>query len=118
MCGRATARAARALSLFAAVIVAPAARGDSRHGAVSVAVDARSVQPGELVVLTIDAPATARLRVDAFDRAIPAFRTDAAWRALVGIDLDVKPGAYAVSIAAGASSRAWSCGRRRFARGG
>jgi murein DD-endopeptidase MepM/ murein hydrolase activator NlpD len=60
------------------------------------------MQPGELVVLTIDAPVAADLvTVTAFGRAIPAARVDAhSWRALVGLDLEVKPGAYTALVTA------------------
>lgn len=65
---------------------------------------ARAVQPGELVVLTIAAPAeTTSVRITAFAHEIvPLAMAPGRWRALVGIDLDVKPGTYRVSIDAGA----------------
>jgi len=44
------------------------------------------------------------VQIRAFDRDVPAFRTgDRTWEALVGIDLDVHPGRYAVSVTAGAA---------------
>ena len=63
---------------------------------------ARALQPGELVVLTLTPPAGAdRLRVSAFGRTIPAIEAEpSAWRALIGIDLDVAPGKHSVSITA------------------
>lgn len=73
-------------------------------GAQSTAIDinaaARSMQPGEVVRLTITAPAGVEtLLVSAFDRPFPAFRVrPGTWQALVGIDLDVAPGTHAVSI--------------------
>jgi murein DD-endopeptidase MepM/ murein hydrolase activator NlpD len=72
--------------------------------ALVVVTHARALQPGELVVVDIAAPAAADdVRVRAFDQDVSAFRLDAAhWRALVGIDLDVKPGAYALTATAGA----------------
>jgi murein DD-endopeptidase MepM/ murein hydrolase activator NlpD len=85
---------AAALVLVAAPAAAPS---------LSVVETARSIQPGEVVVLTVTstAPVTA-LRVRAFDRAIEAFRVDdRVWRALIGIDLDVKPGPHVVTIDAG-----------------
>jgi murein DD-endopeptidase MepM/ murein hydrolase activator NlpD len=62
----------------------------------------RAMQPGELVVLTIDVPASAKaVAVTAFGRAIPAAQLDVQqWRALVGLDLDLKPGSYAVVVTA------------------
>jgi murein DD-endopeptidase MepM/ murein hydrolase activator NlpD len=61
---------------------------------------ARSVRPGELVVLTVALPEPAQtVRVRTFDRDIPAFQLDSnTWQALVGIDLDVRPGRYFASI--------------------
>jgi murein DD-endopeptidase MepM/ murein hydrolase activator NlpD len=60
----------------------------------------RSLQPGELVVLSITVPeASGRIRVRAFDRDAAVYPDgDRAWRALVGIDLDVKPGTYPVTV--------------------
>src|SRR5262245_2574569 len=72
---------------------------------IDISVHARSIRPGELAVLTI-VPATGSdsVQVRAFDRDIPAFRTgDRSWEALVGIDLDVPPGKYAVTVTAGAA---------------
>src|SRR4051812_37276420 len=67
---------------------------------IQIVARSRSIQPGELVVLSITPaePAT-RVRVRAFDHDIVAARDgDRAWRALVGIDLDVKPGLYVVRV--------------------
>jgi Peptidase family M23 len=72
-----------------------------------IAARSRAMQPGELVVVTM----TTGERVDhmtvrAFDRDIPAFRVDdRTWRALVGIDLDVKPGTYAVTATTAGHAR-------------
>jgi murein DD-endopeptidase MepM/ murein hydrolase activator NlpD len=72
----------------------------------SIAISARSrtLQPGELVVLSIAVPArTDHVRVRAFHRDVAAYRAgDSTWTALVGIDLDVKPGTYAVTAGADA----------------
>jgi murein DD-endopeptidase MepM/ murein hydrolase activator NlpD len=63
--------------------------------------DARSFQPGELVVLTIEG-ATSPPKVRAFGHAVPVARVrDSAWRALIGIDLDVTPGRYDVAVDTG-----------------
>ena len=68
---------------------------------------ARALQPGELVVLTIVSDtALSRIEVKAFDRSQrvqalpPTPALPHAWVALVGIDLDVRPGPYAVSVTA------------------
>ena len=68
---------------------------------------ARALQPGEVAVLTIVSnTALSSMEVKAFDhiqRAQPLPPTSArpnAWIALVGIDLDVRPGTYNVSVSA------------------
>jgi len=72
-----------------------------------VRVDARAFQPGEVMSVTIDSadPAEAP-RVTAFGRHAPVFNVPpTTWRALVGIDLDVKPGAYDVTIETGPAEK-------------
>jgi murein DD-endopeptidase MepM/ murein hydrolase activator NlpD len=66
-------------------------------------VAARHVQPGELVVMTITVPRTVeRVRVHAFNSELMTFEAGRLeWRVLVGIDLGVRPGTYAVRIDAG-----------------
>jgi len=73
---------------------------------ITIAVDARSIQPGELVLLTVTtSEPVAQVRGRAFDRPLAPYRAnDTTWRALVGIDLDVKVGAHTVTIEAGSSS--------------
>jgi murein DD-endopeptidase MepM/ murein hydrolase activator NlpD len=74
--------------------------------ALAITTAARSIQPGEVVVLTVDTetPADA-LRVRAFNRDMPALRVGPLqWRALVGIDLGVTAGRYPVAIEAPAGS--------------
>jgi murein DD-endopeptidase MepM/ murein hydrolase activator NlpD len=90
-----------AAAALAAFLVAP-------PPAVQVAAQSRAVRPGEIVVLTITAPAPVdRVRVRAFGRELAAFAAgDREWRALVGIDLDVKPGTYDVAIDAAAGAHA------------
>ncbi len=68
---------------------------------------ARALQPGELVALTIvSTTALTSIDVKAFNRthraqALPPTATRPhAWIALVGIDLDVRPGTYTVSVSA------------------
>ena len=71
--------------------------------AIQLSVQARAVEPGELVAITIVLPEHRdAVRVRAFDHEVAAFEVDdREWRALVGIDLAVKPGAYIVSVDAG-----------------
>lgn len=74
---------------------------------VRVTADARSIQPGELVVLTMTAQQPVEsVSLLVFGRESTGFKVDAwTWRALVGIDLDVAPGRYTVSIDARAGPR-------------
>jgi murein DD-endopeptidase MepM/ murein hydrolase activator NlpD len=65
-----------------------------------VAVTARALAPGEVVVVTVTA-AEAPVSVHAFEREWPVYADGARWRALVGIDLDTRPGRYEVEVEAG-----------------
>lgn len=87
-----------ALAALLATLMTPAG-----GAAITVTAAARSLQPGELVVLTITAPdSAAPVRVRAFEREWPAFAIEKGrWRVLIGIDLAVRPGRYPVEIAAG-----------------
>ncbi len=69
---------------------------------ITVTAAARYIQPGELVVLTLTgADDLERIHVRSFDRDVPAFADGPRkWVALVGIDLDVAAGTYAVAIEA------------------
>jgi murein DD-endopeptidase MepM/ murein hydrolase activator NlpD len=67
----------------------------------TVAHRARSLQPGEVVVLTIESSRPLRdVRVSAFDRSFLCFETGdpRKWAGLVGIDLDTKPGNHAATV--------------------
>ena len=59
-------------------------------------VKARAFQPGELAIVSLtlrETPATVKLV--AFGADVPVFRSgDDTWQALVGLDLDLKPGTY------------------------
>jgi murein DD-endopeptidase MepM/ murein hydrolase activator NlpD len=69
---------------------------------ISVTAAARSIRPGEVVVLTIVAPnPTTPVTVRAFDRDWQTFTEGRRRRVLIGIDLAVTPGRYPVAIAAG-----------------
>lgn len=69
-------------------------------GELDIETSARAVQPGEVVLLTARAPQSIdRLQVSAFGRGMAAFPIDGrTWRAVVGIDLAVKPGPYPVTF--------------------
>ena len=74
--------------------------------ALTVSARARSVQPGELIVLTVaSAGPLASVRARGFDRALLAYQSDPrTWTVLVGIDLDVKPGTYTVALDSGSGA--------------
>ena len=85
-----------AVALAGMCVATEAAAAD----AILVATAARSVRPGEVVLFTASAPEPLdALRVRAFDRDVATFRLDDhTWQSLLGIDLDTKPGSYAVSF--------------------
>jgi murein DD-endopeptidase MepM/ murein hydrolase activator NlpD len=87
--------------LIALSALAPAAAAAS----IEISARARSLRPGEIVVLAIAGPeATDNVRVRAFDRDVPAYRDGGTWRAIVGVDLDVKPGTYPVTVESGSDA--------------
>jgi murein DD-endopeptidase MepM/ murein hydrolase activator NlpD len=66
---------------------------------IAISARARSLRPGEVVVLSIVAPiAIDAIRVRAFDKDIPAYNDGGTWRAIIGVDLDVAPGSYRVAV--------------------
>src|SRR6187455_1598703 len=78
----------------------PSAQAISPRLDVTVAIRARTIAVGEVVVVTMttDMPAD-EMRVKAFDRDQPAFRdSPLVWRAIVGIDLDVVPNTYVLTV--------------------
>jgi murein DD-endopeptidase MepM/ murein hydrolase activator NlpD len=99
-------------------VVALVAAAALQAAAINIAVHARAVQPGELVVLTITLPVHRdQIHVRAFDREVAAYpigpstgaeRASETWQALVGIDLDTKPAKYTVSVDAGGGAQAAS----------
>ena len=67
----------------------------------SVELRSRGTQPGDAVAVTITTPSNVTaLTVTAFAARWPAYKVDdTTWRALVGIDLERKPGPYVLSVA-------------------
>jgi murein DD-endopeptidase MepM/ murein hydrolase activator NlpD len=66
----------------------------------AVDVRARAIKPGEVALVAIDGDAPPSVRV--FGRDWPAYPVEAGhWRALVGIDLDTKPGRYEMTVRMG-----------------
>ena len=85
-----------ALALAGMCVAREATAADAIH----IAMAARSVRQGEVMLFTASAlePLDA-LRVRAFDRGVATFRLDGhTWQSLLGIDLDTKPGSYTVSF--------------------
>ena len=93
------------LFILLAGVVTMAPIAAMRRADAIVVTAARAIQPGELVVLTVTTiKPVDEVHVQAFGRTLRAQRTaPTEWRALVGIDLETKPGRYDVSITAGPS---------------
>jgi murein DD-endopeptidase MepM/ murein hydrolase activator NlpD len=71
---------------------------------IAISARARSLRPGEVVVLSIVAPvASGAVRVRAFDQNITAYKDGEIWRAIVGVDLDVQPGTHRVTVESGSA---------------
>jgi murein DD-endopeptidase MepM/ murein hydrolase activator NlpD len=82
------------------VALALAAAASAPPAKLSLRLAARAQQPGELVLLTIQEPPGAGVPVvTAFGRERPVFAAGKGrWRALVGIDLEVAPGTYPITV--------------------
>ena len=73
--------------------------------ATDIAVHARSLQPGEVAVLAVTGvDAATPVRVRAFGHVVSAYRDGDRWKALIGIDLDTKPGVYHAVVEPGGAS--------------
>jgi murein DD-endopeptidase MepM/ murein hydrolase activator NlpD len=69
---------------------------------IQLSVKARSVQPGEVVVLSISPRSpSGSVRVRAFGKELTAYKDGDGWRAIIGIDLGTKPGNYPVRVESG-----------------
>jgi biotin carboxyl carrier protein len=90
-----------------AVVILALANATQTAPSIHVEARARSVQPGELVVLTMTTSGEASaVRVRAFDRDLSPYRSGAReWQALVGIDLDASISTHRVSIEADIDGR-------------
>jgi murein DD-endopeptidase MepM/ murein hydrolase activator NlpD len=89
------------LAASSVTLVAAAHVAVTRDAAgLEVALAARAMQPGELVVLTITTPAPATVvTARAFGHHLATFQTDRlTWKALAGIDLDQPVGHYPVIV--------------------
>ena len=76
--------------------------------ALSVGLRSRTVQPGEAILVTVTAPPhTASVSIAAFAMKWPAYKVDeTTWRALIGIDLERRPGSYVLSVDASGATAA------------
>ena len=95
----------RATVVIAALSLMPAAarEGQPQSPSVSVAFEARTWQPGEVVSLRVTTIGTvADLRGSAFGRPVQFYRAGAEglWRALIGIDVERTPGPAQVVVEA------------------
>lgn len=96
-------RAVRRCLAALAVVTYPGVLGAQ---ALRVSGASAPTRPGDLLLLTIAAPAAASgVTITAFGATWPAVRVDATtWRGVVGVDLDRVPGSYEVTVeAVGAS---------------
>jgi len=96
-------RRSRIVAIAIGVAITFATAGAGLEGpALRITLASRSIQPGELVVLTLALNAEPTgVVVHAFDQVMPAYKLRAGvWQALVGIDLERKPGAYDVDVEA------------------
>jgi murein DD-endopeptidase MepM/ murein hydrolase activator NlpD len=77
------------------------ASGGAAGPDIKVTRQARSLQPGEIVLLEVESSRPLRqLRAVAFGHEFPCYLDGSGprWTGLVGIDLDTKPGRYAVKV--------------------
>ncbi len=101
------------MALLAGLLAAQST-GTASQPSIDIALRARSLQPGELVVvgLALDRDATT-VEVTAFERTSPAYPVGPGrWEALVGIDLEQAAGEYVLRASADGGARA---GERPFA---
>jgi murein DD-endopeptidase MepM/ murein hydrolase activator NlpD len=81
------------------VVIAMLAAAEPQADVVRLSLSAPSARPGEVIVVAVVPPdPLGPVQVEAFGRTFPAFfALDHQWKALVGIDLDVRPGEYEVA---------------------
>jgi murein DD-endopeptidase MepM/ murein hydrolase activator NlpD len=96
------------VTVASTLLVTPPAQQETSQSlsSLSIKVTARGIEPGELVLLTITSKAAvSAVVVRAFGMQIPTFQDGPSspdgpqtWRALIGIDLEVKAGRYDVTV--------------------
>lgn len=88
------------LILASISFVTPVASSE-RASLPKVTLRARSLQPGEVVGITVESPRPLRsVEAQVFGRSFPCYFEKPVWRGLIGIDLDVQAGLYTVRIRA------------------
>jgi len=92
--------------LCSVLLALPAGSALLQPDSIEITTHARAVQPGEVVRLDVRArEPLSTVSITAFGHAVQPFRDDdGAWRALVGIDLDVAAGQVPVAITARAAA--------------
>ena len=97
----ASSRYASASSVIALVVATLAVTAPLTAQELSIELRSRGTQPGDAVAGSISTPSNVTaLTVTAFAARWPAYRVDdTTWRALIGIDLERKPGPYVLSVA-------------------
>ena len=87
---------AAAVASAALLLFAPSTAAQS----LTIDIGERIIHPGDAVLVRLTAPDNIKtLKVAAFSTNWPAYRLDdGTWRALIGVDLDRKPGTYAVTV--------------------
>jgi murein DD-endopeptidase MepM/ murein hydrolase activator NlpD len=90
------------LALILVVAIGSWCVSTSASDVIHIAAPAHPGRQGDVIVLTATTTQPVdQMRARAFDRDLATFRLDATtWQTLVGVDIDTKPGAYAVAFEA------------------
>lgn len=99
---RAAAGSRSARSWLLALTLLVAASADVVAQDLTVDLRSRATQPGDVLLVTVGTPSGVdSVSVSAFDARWEAFKVDdSTWRAMVGIDLDQRPGSYTLTVSA------------------
>jgi len=98
-----------ALGLFLSIV-----QGATVAAPVKITLDGRAMQPGELIVVTVESDQPSSVTGTVFDRELHFFSSGkpTVWQALVGLDVDLEPGEYPLDVAVRAESGAKICETR------
>ena len=86
-------------TMLSAVLPPAPVPGAGASAVATVDVRARAIEPGEVLLVTVSGDPAATVHV--FDRDWPAYADGERRRALVGVDLDTKPGRYDMAVHVG-----------------